>query len=98
MAAWLARVLKWISVKTGLWKSTSVDDKNSSSNSGETEKADDHEAARLYQLAADQGDADAQYMLAHFYSEGRGGLPEDDHDGLVEPEARGDPMSPLRCR
>src|SRR6185295_8105970 len=32
------------------------------------------DAARLYELAADQGNADAQYGLGLFYESGRGGL------------------------
>jgi len=35
---------------------------------------DDREAARLFKLAADQGDAEAQFTLASFYTAGRGGL------------------------
>ncbi len=41
---------------------------------------DDREAARLYKLAADQGNASAQSSLAHFYEIGRGGLPQDDRE------------------
>jgi hypothetical protein len=41
---------------------------------------DDREAARLYRLAADQGNADAQANLATFYRDGRGGLPQDDRE------------------
>ncbi|MGC2223810.1 MAG: sel1 repeat family protein, partial [Methylocella sp.] len=41
---------------------------------------DDREAARLYKLAADQGNADGQVHLGIFYSEGRGGLPKDDRE------------------
>jgi TPR repeat protein len=40
--------------------------------------SDDREAARLYKLAADQGNADAQVNLGFFYENGRGGLPKDD--------------------
>ena len=39
------------------------------------------EAARLYRLAAEQGNAEAQTTLARFYETGRGGLAKD------EPEA-----------
>jgi TPR repeat protein len=39
---------------------------------------DDREAARLFKLAADQGNASAQVHLGFFYSQGRGGLPKDD--------------------
>jgi len=41
---------------------------------------DDREAARLYKLAADQGDARAQVGLGFFYAMGRGGLPKDDRE------------------
>jgi TPR repeat protein len=41
---------------------------------------DDREAARLYKLAADQGNADAQNNLGNFYRDGRGGLPQDDRE------------------
>ena len=34
------------------------------------------EAARLYKLAADQGNASGQVKLGRFYEEGRGGLPQ----------------------
>jgi TPR repeat protein len=40
--------------------------------------SEDCEAARLYKLAADQGDAFAQFNLGFFYEQGRGGLPKDD--------------------
>ncbi len=41
---------------------------------------DDREAARLYRLAADQGNANAQANLGFFYEKGRGGLPKDDRE------------------
>jgi TPR repeat protein len=41
---------------------------------------DDREAARLYKLAADQGNALAQVSLAAFYETGRGGLQKDDRE------------------
>jgi TPR repeat protein len=41
---------------------------------------DDREAARLYKLAADQGNAAAQAYLGIFYEQGRGGLPKDDRE------------------
>jgi TPR repeat protein len=41
---------------------------------------DDREAARLFKLAADQGNADAQTNLGIFYANGRGGLPRDDRE------------------
>jgi TPR repeat protein len=41
---------------------------------------DDREAARVYKLAADQGNAIAQTNLALFYEVGRGGLPKDDRE------------------
>ena len=41
---------------------------------------DDREAAHLFKLAADQGDASAQSKLGLFYLQGRGGLPEDDRE------------------
>ena len=41
---------------------------------------DDHEAAHLYKLAADQGEAYAQLYLGRFYENGRGGLPKDDQE------------------
>jgi putative tryptophan/tyrosine transport system substrate-binding protein len=39
---------------------------------------DDREAARLYQLAAEQGNAAGQNNLGRFYLNGRGGLPQSD--------------------
>jgi TPR repeat protein len=41
---------------------------------------DDREAARLYKLAADQGNAAGQAYLGIFYEQGRGGLPKDDRE------------------
>jgi TPR repeat protein len=41
---------------------------------------DDREAARLYRLAADQGNAAGQAYLGIFYEQGRGGLPKDDRE------------------
>jgi TPR repeat protein len=41
---------------------------------------DDREAARLFKLAADQGNADAQTNLGILYANGRGGLPKDDRE------------------
>jgi hypothetical protein len=41
---------------------------------------DDREAARLYRLAADQGNALAQVSLGVFYETGRGGLPKNDRE------------------
>ena len=41
---------------------------------------DDREAAHRYKLAADQGEASAQYNLGVFYSTGRGGLAKDDRE------------------
>jgi hypothetical protein len=41
---------------------------------------DDSEAARLYKLAADQGNALAQVNLAVFFENGSGGLPKDDRE------------------
>jgi TPR repeat protein len=38
---------------------------------------DDREAARLYKLAADQGDAGGQVNLGFFYGTGRGGVAKD---------------------
>ena len=38
---------------------------------------DDNEAARLYKLSADLGNAQGQFSLARFYQAGRGGLPVD---------------------
>jgi TPR repeat protein len=40
----------------------------------------EREAARLYKLAADQGDPAGQANLAFFYEEGLGGLPKDDRE------------------
>ena len=40
----------------------------------------DSEAAHLYKLAADQGNASAQVSLGAFYETGRGGLPKDDRE------------------
>ena len=42
--------------------------------------ANDREAARLYKLAADQGNANAQNNLGTFYRDGRGGLEKDDRE------------------
>jgi TPR repeat protein len=48
---------------------------------GETTlRQDDREAARLYKLAADQGNASGQANLGVFYENGRGGLPKDDRE------------------
>jgi TPR repeat protein len=41
------------------------------------QQKDEREAARLYRLAADQGNAEAQAMLGLFYEQGRGGLSKD---------------------
>ena len=41
---------------------------------------DDREAARLYQLAADQGNANGQVSLGFFHTTGRGGLAKDDRE------------------
>jgi TPR repeat protein len=41
---------------------------------------DDREAARLYKLAADQGNANAQVCLGFFYHKGGGSLPNDDRE------------------
>jgi TPR repeat protein len=43
---------------------------------------DDKEAARLYKLAADQGNAAAQAHLGPMDANGRGGLPKDDKEAL----------------
>lgn len=43
---------------------------------------DDHEAARLYRIAADQGVATAQTNLGTFYESGRGGLPKSDVEAV----------------
>jgi TPR repeat protein len=40
----------------------------------------DDEAARVYRLRADQGDAEALYNLGVFYEQGRGGLPKDERE------------------
>jgi TPR repeat protein len=40
----------------------------------------DREAARLYKLAADQGNAAGEAYLGIFYEEGRGGLRKDDRE------------------
>jgi TPR repeat protein len=42
----------------------------------------DREAARLYKLAADQGNANGQTALGVFYEQGRGGLPKDDREAV----------------
>jgi TPR repeat protein len=41
---------------------------------------DDVEAARLYRLAAEQGEPFGQNKLATFYEEGRGGLSKDNRE------------------
>jgi TPR repeat protein len=43
---------------------------------------DDREAARLYKLAAHQGNAYGQYNLGRMYEYGRGGLPKDDREAV----------------
>ena len=43
---------------------------------------DDREAARLYKLAADQGDAGGQVNLGFFYETGRGGLSKDNREAV----------------
>jgi hypothetical protein len=45
---------------------------------GDVIKADDHEAAYWFGLAAAQGHRGSQYALAGMYQEGEGGLPKDD--------------------
>jgi TPR repeat protein len=47
-----------------------------------TATPNDQEAARLYKLAADQGDAAAQYNLGVLYAEGRGGLAKNDQEAV----------------
>ncbi len=44
---------------------------------------DDREAARLFKLAADQGEAVAQFSLGQFYAAGLGGLPQDEREAAV---------------
>lgn len=46
-------------------------------NLGTRVREDKVEAARLYKLAADQGQPDAMYSLAVMYERGQGGLPKD---------------------
>jgi TPR repeat protein len=41
-------------------------------------RGDDREAARLYQIGVEQGDAEAQARLGEFYANGTGGLIRDD--------------------
>ena len=41
---------------------------------------DEREAARLYKLAADQGNAGRQVNLGFLYAQGLGGLPKDEHE------------------
>jgi Sel1 repeat len=48
---------------------------------------DDGEAARLYKLAADRGNASAQVRLGVFYEDGRGGLPKDDRESRAPLQA-----------
>src|SRR5205823_11615763 len=43
---------------------------------------DHREAARLYRLAAEQGDARAQNALGRFFEDGRGGLPKDGREAV----------------
>ena len=43
-------------------------------------RMDDREAARLYGLAADQGNANAQFTLGEFHRGGLGGLASDDRE------------------
>ena len=49
---------------------------------------DDREAARLYKLAADQGDAYGQNNLGLFYDNGRGGVPKDVQQAAQEIDVR----------
>jgi len=48
---------------------------------GEGVPKDDAEAARLYRLAAEQGEAGAQFILGRMYSNGDG-VPEDDVEAV----------------
>ena len=41
---------------------------------------DESEAARLYKLSADQGNAVGEANLGFFYERGRGGLPKDESE------------------
>ena len=57
---------------------------------------DDREAAHLYKLAADQGEASAQYHLGVFYSTGRGGLAKDDREAARLYKLAADRDTPTR--
>ena len=48
----------------------------------------DKEAARLYKLAADQGNATAQANLGIFFQDGRGGLRKSDQEAARLFESR----------
>jgi uncharacterized protein len=50
---------------------------------GEKVPKDEREAARLYRLSADQGNASAQCNLAQCYVSGLGGLPKDTHKAIA---------------
>jgi hypothetical protein len=56
--------------------------KSEKPNETKANQPDDREAVRLCQLAADQGDAVAQFNLGRLYEEGRGGLPKDDREAV----------------
>jgi TPR repeat protein len=56
---------------------------------------DEREAARLYKLAADQGDPYGQVHLGYFYQTCRGGLPKDKEEAarLYKLAEQGDPAT-----
>jgi TPR repeat protein len=54
---------------------------------------DDSEAGRLYKLAADQGNSDAEANLGVFYENGRGGLAKDDKEAARLFKLSADPAS-----
>ena len=66
----------WISLAAAQTSASALNDQADAA----YRRKDYPEAARLYRLSADQGNAYAQAILGIFYEQGRGGLPEDERE------------------